>query len=77
MSYEYFLSTNRKSMIKRDIYNYDLFVTEKSPTGNRVEWDIERLKLSYENVKKNGVSFLDSFNRTKHWVKNNHPELLL
>jgi hypothetical protein len=78
MSYRYSLSKSRRSMmIKKDLYDFNLFVTELSPTGNKVEWDIERLKLSYENVKKNGVSFLDSFNRTKNWVKNNHPELLL
>jgi hypothetical protein len=78
MSYRYSLSKSRRSMmIKKDLYDFSLFVTELSPTGNKVEWDIERLKISYENVKKNGVSFLDSFNRTKSWVKNNHPELLL
>jgi hypothetical protein len=64
-------------VIKKVHYDFTQFVTELSPTGDRVEWDIERLKISYENINKNQVSFLDSFNRTKNWVKNNHPELLL
>jgi hypothetical protein len=51
----------------------DIFITEDSEVV-RKEWSLDRLKKSIDTISK-----LDrlSYTRTKDWVKENKPELLI
>jgi hypothetical protein len=65
MSYEYSVF-----YFNNDI---DIFITEDSEAV-RKEWSLDRLKKSIDTISK-----LDrlSYIRTRNWVKENKPELLL
>ena len=75
MSYKYSIYNFRRNMIVfRNIPNsYDTFVVEEN-IHTRKEWSINRLKKNIDTISKNDM---DSFIRTRKWIQENHPELLL
>jgi hypothetical protein len=75
MNYSYFIHDLRRSMIiKTDgSDSYDTFVVEEN-SGTRREWSISRLQKNIETISKFDRT---SFIRTREWLLQNHPELLL
>jgi hypothetical protein len=71
MNYNYKIYNLRKDMINPKSYN--TFVVEEN-THTRKEWSLSRLQKSVETISKFDRA---SFIRTREWVLNNHPELLL
>ena len=61
-------------IVFRNIPNsYDTFVVEEN-IHTRKEWSLSRLQKSVETISKFDM---DSFIRTREWLLQNHPELLL
>lgn len=75
MNYSYSIQSLRRSMIIETdgSDSYDTFVVEEYGHQRR-EWSISRLQKNIETISKFDRT---SFIRTREWLLQNHPELLL
>jgi hypothetical protein len=77
MSYSYSIHNLRRSMIiGTNSFNLnEMFVVEEN-NGTRKEWLISRLQKDINSISKHDP-IRNSFIRTREWLLQNHPELLL
>jgi hypothetical protein len=77
MSYSYSIYNLRRSMIIETdgSDSYDTFVVEENSV-TRKEWSINRLQKDINSISKHDP-IRNSFIRTREWLLQNHPELLL
>jgi hypothetical protein len=67
---------------KRDIFMILEFIENYGSKSGTI-WDIEKLKKSLQKFKQNELPYenkeerIESFHRTKKWLYENHPELLI
>jgi len=77
MNYNYFIYNLTRSMIIETdgSDSYGTFVVEEN-NETRKEWSIKRLQKDINSISKNDP-LRNSFLRTREWLLQNHPELIL